>query len=113
MVFVDSNVRALALAELNARANGIERFEIVASSRVENIPGGRFDVALANPPYYASGAIAKLFVARSRALLRPGGRFYLVTKQPSQLADALAESFPEAEAAHRRGYTVISAMAGS
>jgi len=111
VAFVDSNVRALALAELNARANGLEQFESVASSRIENVPGGPFDVALANPPYYASGAIAKLFVARSRALLRPGGRFYLVTKQPSLLAEALAESFSEAEAVHRRGYTVISAVA--
>jgi 16S rRNA (guanine1207-N2)-methyltransferase len=112
VVFVDSNLRALALAELNARANGIARFQTVASTRVEGIPEGDFDVALANPPYYAAGSIARLFIERARALLSPGGRFYLVTKQPSQVAEFLIESFPEAEAVHRRGYTILSAIAG-
>src|SRR5581483_5244613 len=31
VVFVDSNLRALALAELNARANRVEHFQAVAS----------------------------------------------------------------------------------
>jgi 23S rRNA (guanine1835-N2)-methyltransferase len=112
VVFVDSNVRALTLAELNARANGVEHFQTVASARVEGVPDAPFDVALANPPYYASGSIAKLFVERARALLRPGGRFYLVTKQPSEIEEALLAAFHEAEAVHRRGYTIISAQAG-
>ncbi len=109
VVFVDSNVRALAITELNARANGVEHFQTVASARVDGLPEAHFNVALANPPYYASGSIARLFIERSRALLRPGGRLYLVTKQPSQVEDILAEAFGSTEACHCRGYTVVTA----
>jgi 16S rRNA (guanine1207-N2)-methyltransferase len=109
VVFVDSNVRALALAEHNARANGVTAFQTVASSRVDSVPAGEFDVALANPPYFAQTSIARLFVERSRALLRPGGRFYLVTKQPDQVGPIVAETFGPTEALPRRGYVELSA----
>jgi 16S rRNA (guanine1207-N2)-methyltransferase len=109
--FVDSHLRAVALAEYNARANGVESFEVVASSRVEGPPQGTFDVALANPPYLAQSAVAGLFVVRSQALLRPGGRFYLVTKQPHEVAPMVADVFGEAEAVPRGGYTIFTAKA--
>src|SRR5262249_4270430 len=60
VTFVDSNLRALALAELNARANGLTHMETVASSTVAGMPAASFDVALANPPYYAQASIAQL-----------------------------------------------------
>jgi 16S rRNA (guanine1207-N2)-methyltransferase len=110
VTFVDSNLRAVVLAEHNARANGLTRFEMVASSRLEELPGGSFDGVLANPPYYANAAIARLFVERSRDLLRKDGRLYLVTKQEEQLASILLDCFPRrdaVEAASQRGYTVF------
>ena len=39
----------------NARENGLASFEAVASSRVEGLLEKSFDVALANPPYFAQG----------------------------------------------------------
>jgi 16S rRNA (guanine1207-N2)-methyltransferase len=110
--FVDSNIRAVALAEHNARANGVPTFETVASSRAEGLAEGGFDVVLANPPYYAQGSIARLFLERSRELLRPGGRLYLVTRQPRQVGEVVVEVFGEAEAVQRRGYTIFGAWAG-
>jgi 16S rRNA (guanine1207-N2)-methyltransferase len=111
VAFVDSNLRALALAEWNARANGLAGFDVVASSRVEGLPPGSFDVALANPPYYAQGAIARLFIERGRALLRPGGRLYLVTKQADQVGPLMAELLGPTEVVSRRGYQVLCAQA--
>lgn len=111
VAFVDSNLRALALAEQNARANGLTGFEVVASSRVEGLPPGSFDVALANPPYYAQGTIARLFIERGRALLRPGGRLYLVTKQADQVGPVMAELLGPTEVVSRRGYQVLCARA--
>jgi 23S rRNA (guanine1835-N2)-methyltransferase len=108
--FVDSNLRALALAEHNARANGLVRFTTVASSRVEGIDE-EFDVVLANPPYYAQLSIAQLFIDRGRDLLRPGGRFYLVTKQPNQVGPLVAEAFGPAQVVERRGYVILCAEA--
>jgi 16S rRNA (guanine1207-N2)-methyltransferase len=112
VTFVDSNVRATALAELNARANGVPAFDVMASSGAEGLPDWAFDVALANPPYFAQGSIARLFLERSRALLRPGGRLYLVTRQPNQVGELVVEVFGGAEAVERRGYTVFGAWAG-
>lgn len=108
VAFVDSNLRALALAGLNAAANGVRSFETVASASVEGLAEGSFDVALANPPYYAAGSVAQLFIERSRALLKPGGRFYLVTRQPAEVAEWLVDVFGNVDAVLCRGYTVFS-----
>jgi 16S rRNA (guanine1207-N2)-methyltransferase len=110
VAFVDSNVRAVELAALNARGNGLVGFEAIASADVQ-VPGPPFDVVLANPPYYGEFAIAHRFIERSRALLRPGGRLYLVTKQAEALTPMIVETFGEAEIALRRGYQVVCAIA--
>jgi 16S rRNA (guanine1207-N2)-methyltransferase len=110
VVFVDSNLRALVLAEQNARNNGVANYEVAASSRVEVPPESLFDVALANPPYYAQGSIAQLFAERARQLLRAGGRFYLVTRQADQVGPVVAANFGPTEAVERRGYVVLCAQ---
>lgn len=107
ITFVDSNIRAVALADLNARNNGVAAFQAVATSRVEGLPEDSFDVVLANPPYYANTAIARLFIERSRALLKPDGRFFLVTKQVEDIADLMMETFEDVEAMMHRGYTIF------
>jgi 16S rRNA (guanine1207-N2)-methyltransferase len=109
VAFVDSNVRAVALAEHNARANGLANFQAVASSGVTGLTEGDFDVALANPPYYAQASIARLFVERAGQLLRPGGRLYLVTKQPDQVGPIVAEVVGRADVVERRGYIILCA----
>jgi 16S rRNA (guanine1207-N2)-methyltransferase len=109
VALVDSNVRATALADLNAQANGVAHYQTVATSRVEGLQEGNFQVALANPPYFAGGAIARLFVERARDLLAPDGRFYLVTRQPNETAEPVAETFGRVEAVLHRGYTILCA----
>jgi 16S rRNA G966 N2-methylase RsmD len=109
VAFVDSNVRALALAEHNARANGVAHFQTFASGTVEGPEEGTFDVALANPPYFANSAIAQLFIRRSKALLTPQGRFYLVTRQANEVAPVVEETFGAVEALMHRGYTILVA----
>ena len=42
ITFVDSNVRAIALADMNARENGVVAFRSVASSRVDGLEEGSF-----------------------------------------------------------------------
>jgi 16S rRNA (guanine1207-N2)-methyltransferase len=112
VAFIDSNLRALALARHNAGENGVASFEAVASSRVEGLPEKTFDVALANPPYYAQGAVAGLFAVRSRSLLKPGGRLYLVTRQPHEVAAIVEDVFGGADISVRGGYTIFRARAG-
>ncbi|HVS34280.1 MAG TPA: methyltransferase [Gemmataceae bacterium] len=107
VVFVDSNVRAAALAEQNARANGVASFSVIASHTAAELEERSFDVVLANPPYYADHAIARLFIARARRLLKPAGRLFLATKQPDAVALMIAEAFGGVEAMLRRGYTIL------
>jgi 23S rRNA (guanine1835-N2)-methyltransferase len=109
VAFVDSNVRAVALAELNARANGVPAFATYATATAEGPEEGSFDVVLANPPYYGAGAIAGLFIERGKRLLKPDGRFYLVTRQPNEVAPLMVEAFGEIDAVEHRRYTVLSA----
>jgi 16S rRNA (guanine1207-N2)-methyltransferase len=108
ITFVDSNVRAIALADLNARGNDVAAFQTVASSRIEGPQEGGFDVVLANPPYYANSAIARLFIQRGHDLLKPERRFYVVTKQVEEIADLMMEVFEHVEARIHRGYSILS-----
>jgi 16S rRNA (guanine1207-N2)-methyltransferase len=109
IAFVDSNLRALALADANARANGVRSFATYASATAVGPEEGTFDVVLANPPYYGAGAIAKLFIERGKAFLKADGRFYLVTRQPNEVAPQMVDAFGEIDALEHRGYTVLSA----
>ena len=107
IAFVDSNVRAVALCDINARANGVARFQTFATAVVEGPEEDSFDVVVANPPYYAGGGIARLFIERAKKLLTPQGRFFLVTRQPEEVGEMLLEWFTEAEAVVHRGYTIL------
>jgi len=109
VTFVDSNVRAVALAELNARALGVPNFHAHATPDVGGMPEASFDVVLANPPYYAQMSIARLFIERGKTLLKSGGRFYLVTKMLEQVAEQMQETFGEADVFERRGYFIFEA----
>jgi 16S rRNA (guanine1207-N2)-methyltransferase len=109
VAFVDSNVRAVTLAEINAPANGVTKFRTFATATVEGPQANRFDVVLANPPYYAAGSIARLFVERARDLLKTDGRLFLVTKQPNEVGEVIMDVFGSAEAVMHRGYTVLIA----
>lgn len=109
IAFVDSNARACALAEVNARNNGVTRFDVFATSKVEGPPRDSFDVVIANPPYFANSSIAQMFIRRAKELLTPQGRFFLVTKQPEQLGEVLLETFGQAEMVENRGYSILCA----
>jgi 16S rRNA (guanine1207-N2)-methyltransferase len=108
--FVDSNVRAVALADFNARAQGLIHYQTIASSDVNDVPKKPFDVALANPPYYAQQAIAQLFIQRAHECLRPAGRLFLVTRQADQVGPMVAERFGPAQVIERRGYIILCAQ---
>ncbi|MDB5306537.1 MAG: rlmG [Gemmataceae bacterium] len=107
--FIDSNLRAVALAELNAAANGVPNPQFLTSTRLEGLGRGAFDVILANPPYYAKSEITRLFVEGARDLLRPGGRYYLVTKMPTAVVPMIFETFGDCSVIENRGYAVVIA----
>lgn len=109
VAFVDSNVRAVQLAEINARAIGVASFQTLASHTLAELGESSFDVVLANPPYYAQGSIIHHFIVRSKALLRTGGTLYLVTKQVDAAWPMFQEHFGEPELFENRGYMIFRA----
>lgn len=109
VTFIDSNLRALALAELNVKTNGVPNPRFIAATRLEGLGASEFDVILANPPYYAKAEITRLFVEGARRLLRPGGRYYIVTKMPTAVVPMIFETFGDCSVIENRGYSVVMA----
>jgi 16S rRNA (guanine1207-N2)-methyltransferase len=109
VTFIDSNLRATALSELNAKANGVRNFDVRAAAHLEGLPAAGFDVVLANPPYYANAEIARLFIGTARHVLAPGGRFYYVTRMPTATVPDVFELFGDCSVIENRGYSVITA----
>lgn len=110
VTFVDSNLRALVLSRENAIRNGIESFDCLASWRLDDCRAEKFDLVLANPPYYAQDDIALRFVAHAKASLKPGCQLFLVTKRVQPVAEILSEHFEDLEMTERRGYGVFCAQ---
>ena len=111
VTFIDSSLRAVALAELNARANNIPNARFLAATRLEGLEMNSFDVILANPPYYARSEITRLFVEGTRDLLRPGGRYAIVTKMPTAVVPMIFETYGDCSVIENRGYSVVLAEA--
>ncbi len=109
VTFIDSSLRALALAELNAKANATPNPTFIAATRLEGLAPNSFDVILANPPYYAKSEITALFVEGTRDLLKPGGRYYIVTKMPTAVVPMIFENYGDCSVIENRGYSVVMA----
>lgn len=107
VTFVDSNVRATAIAELNAKENGLTNFRCLPTATMDGLEPASFDLILANPPYYASSWIAQMFIEKSKPLLKPGGRLFLVTKMINHVAPIMADVFPDSTWEERRGYHIL------
>lgn len=109
IAFVDSNLRAVALTDLNAKSNGLSNYTLSATATMTDLGRGLYDVVLANPPYYANSAIARRFIQSAHDLLKPGGQLYFVTKMPVQTIPEIVDMFGAVESVENRGYTVVIA----
>jgi 16S rRNA (guanine1207-N2)-methyltransferase len=97
---IDSNARAIECVQqgiaLNNLAGCITPF-LSSDGTVPDQVSGSFDVALANPPYYANFQIAELFLAAAKAALRPGGMVWVVGKQPDWYSSNVPRWFDRVE----------------
>jgi 16S rRNA (guanine1207-N2)-methyltransferase len=109
VTFIDSNLRAVALAELNAAKNGVPDPRFLTATRLQGLEKRSFDAIVANPPYYAKSDITRLFVEGARDLLRKGGRYYIVTKMPTAVVPMIFETFGDCSVIENRGYSVVMA----
>ncbi len=105
---VDSNARAVWCTRRGAELNGLENLQVELNhSGAFNHPDA-FDMALANPPYYADFRIAELFITSAIASLRPEGRLVIVTKQPKWYEENAGKWLDALEIFPSRKYFIAS-----
>jgi 16S rRNA (guanine1207-N2)-methyltransferase len=104
---VDSHCRAIECTWRGAELNGLTNVSTELNASGGYAGAGTYDLALANPPYYADFRIARHFLTAGRAALREGGTILVVTKQPQWYDHHMAEWYADVVASERKGYYVL------
>jgi 16S rRNA (guanine1207-N2)-methyltransferase len=110
VVAVDSNARAVECTQIGAELNGLSNIitEMNASGEYSDL--GSFDLALANPPYFADFEIAARFVQAAHNSLRVGGQLLLVTKAPNWYEEHLHPQWRDVQIEPSKRYFIVMAQ---
>jgi 16S rRNA (guanine1207-N2)-methyltransferase len=108
---VDSNARAIECTQRGAALNGLANLTTELNADGKYAGAGQYDVALANPPYYAGFRIARHFLTAARDALRPGGRLLVVTKQPNWYDEHMIECYDDVAISECKGYYLVQGAA--
>ncbi|ABM81160.1 class I SAM-dependent methyltransferase [Hyperthermus butylicus] len=112
VVMVDVNPKAVELARLNARHNGVEnRVEVLQGDLYEPVKGYHFDAIISNPPLAAGMKIIEKLILEAPAHLKPGGSLQIVMRKGAEKAKELMQkAFGNAKVLLRKkGYTILYA----
>jgi 16S rRNA (guanine1207-N2)-methyltransferase len=106
---VDTDVRAVRVAQENVRLNGIENAQVLLSDVTLDLPTKfRCDLVLSNPPTHSGKEVLRSFVGEAYDVLRPGGSLYIVVNRLLSVRDMMAEIFGSADQVERRkGFIVL------
>jgi 16S rRNA (guanine1207-N2)-methyltransferase len=104
---VDSNARAVDCTRQGALLNGFNDFIVELSTTGPRAVASGFDLALANPPYYANFRIAQRFMEIAHSALRPGGQILAVTKSPQWYQENMVRWFTEAGVEKVKEYWIV------
>ncbi len=108
---IDSYSRAIDCVRRGIELN--ELSNVVAELNHDGELGdraGQFDMAIANPPYYAEFRIAQHFIETGVRALRTGGRLVLVTRMPQWYRDNLGNWLDEVEVFESRRYHLATGI---
>jgi len=106
----DAAARAVECTRWGAVTNSLANLSVALECE-GNVPDpGTYDLALANPPYYADFRIAELFVEAARRALAPGGTLLIVTKQPTWYVETLPNSWSDVAQETVKTYHLIEAV---
>ena len=106
---VDGNARAVECTLAGAALNGLTNVTAELSCDGIYSGAGEYDLAVANPPYYADNRIAELFVNAAHRSLSPGGRLLVVAKRADWYAATMPEQWDEVEHRPSKNYAIITA----
>jgi 16S rRNA (guanine1207-N2)-methyltransferase len=77
---VDSDIRAVRLAQRNARENDVRNAHVLLDHTLNRFPNGSFNIVALNPPVDDGTELIFEMVERAQPKLRHGGAFFLVAK---------------------------------
>lgn len=106
----DSAARAVECTQRAAAINELPNISLALEAEGRVPERGTWDLALANPPYYADFAIAEKFVEAARLALAPGGTLLIVTKQPTWYLENLPRMWQDVAEELVKGYHLIEAV---
>ena len=106
----DIDPLAVAIAEENARANGVEGVTVAVSDGFTAVDATGFDLILSNPPYQSDFKVAKSFIEKGFNRLKPGGVMLMVTKRETWYRNKLAAIFGGVKVRAIDGYFVFEAQ---
>ena len=106
----DSAARAVECTSVGAELNGLSNVSVALEAEGRVPERGAWDLALANPPYYADFAIAEKFVEAARLALTPGGTLLIVTKQPAWYVEELPRMWTNVAQELVKGYHLVEAV---
>jgi 16S rRNA G1207 methylase RsmC len=106
---IDSNARAVQCTAQSARLNQLECVTAALNCEGHVDRPASYDMAVANPPYYADFRIARLFVDAAAVALAPGGHLYLVTKHPQWYQENLFPGWRDIQIQSSGQYFIVTA----
>jgi 16S rRNA (guanine1207-N2)-methyltransferase len=106
---VDSNARAIQCTLAGAKLNALTNVTAELNATGSYSRDGAFDLAVANPPYYADHRIAELFLSAACRSLKPGGRVLIVAKRPDWYELAMPANWDNVEHWASKNYHIITA----
>ena len=77
---VDVNLRALHLAERNAKLNGVSNVNIFESNVYENV-SGKYSTIVTNPPIRAGKKVVYDILMNAKDYLEENGKLFLVIRK--------------------------------
>lgn len=93
VVALDSHARAVECTTHGAELNQLTNVSTVLACAEFWTPDRKFDLVLANPPYYGNDRLAEIFMTVARRALRPSGQVVAVTKHPDWYREHLSRWF--------------------
>lgn len=91
VTMIDINERAVELAELNAKENGVRNASFLQSDLFSAVEGRTYDAILSNPPIRAGKAVVHRLLEQAYEHLRPGGSLWIVIQNKQGAPSALAK----------------------
>jgi 16S rRNA (guanine1207-N2)-methyltransferase len=105
---VDSNARAIQSLQRGIEKNNAPGITETLDAEGQSPATGKFDLALANPPYFSNYAIADLFLDTAHRALKARSKVLIVTKTPNWFAERMPLWYTDVDVAEAGAYWIVS-----